>query len=281
MKIQRYFTTQGECPLKKIKFRSVVIKHLKNSVSVRAPSSWSDQAIQIFAAKYLKRPYEKDFAQVFHRLALAYQKWAKKLKILKQKKELEIFYDEILFLLAHQYMAPNSPQWFNTGLYEAYGLKGEDQGHYALNHLTQKVEPSKFSYMRPQAHACFIQSVEDSLVGPDGLMDLLKKEARLFKFGSGSGTNFSSLRSRGEALKHGGASSGVLSFLRVSDRSAAAISSGGTTRRAAKMVILDDDHPEILDFIKWKGLEETKAQALVQGQQLMITIESEWSTLKT
>jgi ribonucleoside-diphosphate reductase alpha chain len=281
MKIQRYYTTQGEYPLKKIKFKSVVIKNLNKSYTVRAPSSWSDQAIQIFAAKYLKRPYEKDFAEVFHRLALAYQKWAKKLKVFQKKKELDIFYDEILFLLSNQSMAPNSPQWFNTGLYEAYGLKGEDQGHYALNLVTQKVEPSKFSYMRPQAHACFIQSVEDSLVGPNGLMDLLKKEARLFKFGSGSGTNFSSLRSRGEALKHGGASSGVLSFLRVSDRSAAAISSGGTTRRAAKMVILDDDHPEILDFIKWKGLEEIKALGLVEGQQLMKRVEGEWPILKT
>jgi ribonucleoside-diphosphate reductase alpha chain len=275
MKIQRYFTKVGENPLENIKFKRVKIQNR----SIRAPKSWSDQAIQIFAAKYLKHPYENDFAQVFHRLALAYKTWAKKLQVFKKKSELDLFYDEVLWLLANQRMAPNSPQWFNTGLFEAYGLKGEDQGHYALNLATKKVESSRNSFKRPQAHACFIQSVQDTLVGTDGLMDLLKKEARLFKFGSGSGTNFSTLRSRGELIKHGGQSSGVISFLKVSDRSAGAISSGGTTRRAAKMVILDDDHPEVLDFIRWKSLEENKARALIEGQNKMISVEKRWSVL--
>lgn len=276
MKIQRYYTKAGEHPLKKVGFRRVRL----NAQTYRAPKTWSDQAIQIFASKYCRHPLEKDFARVFHRLALAYQSWARKLKIFKSKQDLKIFYDEILWLLANQFMAPNSPQWFNTGLFEAYSIKGEDQGHFALNLKNNQIEPVKHCFERPQAHACFIQSVQDTLVGPDGLMDLLKKEARLFKFGSGSGTNFSSLRAQGEQIKHGGVSSGVLSFLKVSDRSAGAISSGGTTRRAAKMVILDDDHPEVMEFIRWKSQEEIKALALIQGQRQLQMVEKKWNELK-
>ena len=171
-------------------------------------------------------------------------------------------------MLARQMGAPNSPQWFNTGLHWAYGIDGPAQGHYYVDHRTGKVRASDSAYEHPQPHACFIQSVADDLVNEGGIMDLWVREARLFKYGSGTGSNFSKLRGDGERLSGGGRSSGLMSFLKIGDRAAGAIKSGGTTRRAAKMVIVDTDHPDIEDFIDWKVIEEQKVAALVAGSKL-------------
>ena len=171
-------------------------------------------------------------------------------------------------MLASQRAAPNSPQWFNTGLHWAYGIDGPAQGHHYVDYKTGKLTKSKSSYEHPQPHACFIQSVSDDLVNDGGIMDLWVREARLFKYGSGTGTNFSSLRGEGEKLSGGGKSSGLMGFLKIGDRAAGAIKSGGTTRRAAKMVIVDADHPDIEDFINWKVIEEQKVASIVAGSKM-------------
>jgi ribonucleoside-diphosphate reductase alpha chain len=171
-------------------------------------------------------------------------------------------------MLAAQMCAPNSPQWFNTGLHWAYGIDGPSQGHFYVDYLTKKLTKSTSAYEHPQPHACFIQGVSDSLVGDGGIMDLWTREARLFKYGSGTGSNFSTIRSHGETLSGGGSSSGLMSFLKIGDKSAGAIKSGGTTRRAAKMVIVDIDHPDIEEFINWKVIEEQKVSALVTGSKI-------------
>ena len=179
------------------------------------------------------------------------------------------FFDEFRFMLARQIAAPNSPQWFNTGLHWAYGIDCPSKGHYYVEPETNTVVESKSSYERPQPHACFIQSVSDDLLNEGGIMDLWMREARLFKYGSGTGTNFSKLRGENEKLSNGGKSSGLLSFLKIGDRAASAIKSGGTTRRAAKMVILEADHPDVEDFIDWKVKEEQKVAALVTGSKII------------
>ncbi|BBB99666.1 adenosylcobalamin-dependent ribonucleoside-diphosphate reductase [Bradyrhizobium elkanii] len=185
------------------------------------------------------------------------------------------FYDELRFMLAQQMFAPNSPQWFNTGLNWAYGIDGPAQGHWYVNelwahdmsHQGYGAVLSENAYERPQPHACFIQSIQDDLVGNGGIMDLWTREARLFKYGSGTGSNFSNLRGKGEKLSGGGQSSGMMSFLKIGDRAAGAIKSGGTTRRAAKMVVVDVDHPDIEEYIGWKVEEEKKVAALVAGSK--------------
>ncbi len=171
-------------------------------------------------------------------------------------------------MLAKQMVAPNSPQWFNTGLHWAYGVDGPGQGHYYVDWKTGKLTKSKSAYEHPQPHACFIQGIEDDLVNEGGIMDLWVREARLFKYGSGTGSNFSRLRGEGERLSGGGRSSGLMSFLKIGDRAAGAIKSGGTTRRAAKMVVVDADHPDIETYIDWKVKEEQKVAALVTGSKL-------------
>ena len=178
------------------------------------------------------------------------------------------FYDELRYILCQQMAAPNSPQWFNTGINWAYGIDGPAQGHFYVDNKSGKLSLSKTAYEHPQPHACFIQSVSDDLVNEGGIMDLWVKEARLFKYGSGTGSNFSHLRGDGETLSGGGKSSGLMSFLRIGDRSAGAIKSGGTTRRAAKMVVIDVDHPDIEDFIDWKVKEEQKVASLVVGSKI-------------
>ena len=172
-------------------------------------------------------------------------------------------------MLAMQMGAPNSPQWFNTGLHWAYGIDGPSQGHYYVDHVTGEVKASESAYEHPQPHACFIQSIDDDLVNEGGIMDLWVREARLFKYGSGTGTNFSRLRGENEPLSGGGKSSGLMSFLKIGDRAAGAIKSGGTTRRAAKMVVVDIDHPDIEDYINWKVNEEHKVAALVTGSKML------------
>ena len=206
--------------------------------------------------------------QVFDRLAGCWTYWGWKGKYFSSEEDASAFFDELRFMLAKQMVAPNSPQWFNTGLHWAYGVDGPGQGHYYVDPFTGKLTKSKSSYEHPQPHACFIQGVGDDLVNEGGIMDLWVREARLFKYGSGTGSNFSRLRGEGEKLSGGGRSSGLMSFLKIGDRAAGAIKSGGTTRRAAKMVVVDADHPDIETYIDWKVKEEQKVAALVTGSKI-------------
>ncbi|RMF13717.1 MAG: vitamin B12-dependent ribonucleotide reductase [Candidatus Dadabacteria bacterium] len=208
---------------------------------------------------------EEDSREVFHRMAGCWTYWGWKHNYFDSEEDAQAYYDEMVHMLAHQMAAPNSPQWFNTGLNWAYGIDGPAQGHFYVDPASGEVRKSETAYEHPQPHACFIQSVSDDLVNEGGIMDLWVREARLFKYGSGTGSNFSHLRGEGEPLSGGGRSSGLMSFLKIGDRAAGAIKSGGTTRRAAKMVIVDIDHPDIEEFITWKAREEQKVAALVTG----------------
>ncbi|MER8993858.1 vitamin B12-dependent ribonucleotide reductase [Mesorhizobium sp. M0590] len=212
---------------------------------------------------------EIDARQVFDRLAGTWTYWGWKGGYFKSEEDASAFRDELAYMLATQRVAPNSPQWFNTGLHWAYGIDGPSQGHFYVDPFTGKLTKSKSSYEHPQPHACFIQGVQDDLVNEGGIMDLWVREARLFKYGSGTGSNFSFLRGEGEKLSGGGRSSGLMSFLKIGDRAAGAIKSGGTTRRAAKMVIVDADHPDIEEFIDWKVNEEQKVASLVTGSKIV------------
>ncbi len=211
---------------------------------------------------------EHSSKQVFDRLAGTWTYWGWKGGYFDSEDDAQAFFDELRYMLANQMCAPNSPQWFNTGLHWAYGIDGPSQGHHYVDFQTGKLTKSKSSYEHPQPHACFIQGISDDLVNEGGIMDLWVREARLFKYGSGTGTNFSKLRGEGEKLAGGGKSSGLMSFLKIGDRAAGAIKSGGTTRRAAKMVIVDTDHPDIEQFIDWKVKEEQKVAALVTGSKI-------------
>ncbi len=212
---------------------------------------------------------ERSSTDVFNRLAGTWTYWGWKGKYFDTEEDARAFYDEMCFMLATQKCAPNSPQWFNTGLHWAYGIDGPGQGHYYVDFETGRLTKSKSAYEHPQPHACFIQSVADDLVNDGGIMDLWVREARLFKYGSGTGSNFSYVRGENEKLAGGGKSSGLMSFLKIGDRAAGAIKSGGTTRRAAKMVIVDVDHPDVEDFIDWKVKEEQKVAALVTGSKMV------------
>ena len=211
---------------------------------------------------------EHSSKQVFDRLAGTWTYWGWKGGYFDSEADAQAFFDELRFMLANQMCAPNSPQWFNTGLHWAYGIDGPSQGHYYVDPFTGVLTKSESSYEHPQPHACFIQGVNDDLVNEGGIMDLWVREARLFKYGSGTGSNFSALRGEGEKLSGGGRSSGLMSFLKIGDRAAGAIKSGGTTRRAAKMVVVDVDHPDIEQYIDWKVLEEQKVAALVSGSKI-------------
>ncbi len=212
---------------------------------------------------------ETDARQVFDRLAGTWTYWGWKGGYFTAEEDARAFFDEHRYMLAMQMGAPNSPQWFNTGLHWAYGIDGPSQGHYYVDHATGEVKASQSAYEHPQPHACFIQSIEDDLVNENGIMDLWVREARLFKYGSGTGSNFSRLRGENEPLSGGGKSSGLMSFLKIGDRAAGAIKSGGTTRRAAKMVVVDIDHPDIEAYINWKVTEEQKVAALVTGSKVL------------
>ncbi|KGJ15657.1 vitamin B12-dependent ribonucleotide reductase [Paracoccus sanguinis] len=273
--------------------------------AVEVPEGWSQVASDVIAQKYfrkagvparLKRVKEKGVPeflwrsvadeaalaalpegernvgetsarQVFDRLAGAWAYWGWKGGYFTTEADARAYYDEMRHMLARQMGAPNSPQWFNTGLHWAYGIDGPSQGHFYVDYRTGALVKSDSAYEHPQPHACFIQSVSDDLVNEGGIMDLWVREARLFKYGSGTGTNFSSLRGEGEKLSGGGKSSGLMGFLKIGDRAAGAIKSGGTTRRAAKMVICDMDHPDIEQFINWKVIEEQKVASLVAGSK--------------
>ena len=240
---------------------------------VEVPAHWSQIATDILAQKYFRKAgvpqpdgslgRETSVKQVAHRMADCWRQWGEKYGYFASKSDAQVFYDELVYSILAQSCAPNSPQWFNTGLHSAYGITGSPQGHYYVDPTTGKLEKSQNAYERPQPHACFILSVGDDLVNDGGIMDLWVREARIFKYGSGVGTNYSNIRAEGEKLGGGGTSSGLMSFLRIGDRAAGAIKSGGTTRRAAKMVCLDLDHPEIEQFIDWKVEEEKKVAALI------------------
>jgi ribonucleoside-diphosphate reductase alpha chain len=212
---------------------------------------------------------ETDARQVFDRLAGTWTYWGWKAGYFSSEEDASAFFDELRYMLAMQMGAPNSPQWFNTGLHWAYGIDGPSQGHYYADFATGEIKASESAYEHPQPHACFIQSIEDDLVNEGGIMDLWVREARLFKYGSGTGSNFSMLRGENEPLSGGGKSSGLMSFLKIGDRAAGAIKSGGTTRRAAKMVVVDIDHPDIESYINWKVIEEQKVAALVTGSKIL------------
>lgn len=286
MKIERRFTTKKEGPYKGINFvpRVSEIRNLDGKVifhqdNIIVPDFWAQIAVDILAQKYFRKTGvpsgngktggENDSRQVFHRLAFTWTGWGKRYNYFDTEADAEAFYDELCYMLAHQMGAPNSPQWFNTGLFDVYGISGPPQGHYFVNPETGTLEKSKSAYERSQPHACFILSINDNLVNDKGIMDLITREARLFKYGSGSGTNYSAVRGKNERLSGGGVSSGLLSFLKVGDRSASSIKSGGTTRRAAKMVCLDIDHPDIEDFIQWKVQEEYKVATMVTGSKII------------
>ncbi|WP_417623768.1 vitamin B12-dependent ribonucleotide reductase [Paremcibacter congregatus] len=211
---------------------------------------------------------ERSAKQIFDRLAGTWTYWGWKGGYFTAEEDARTYFDELRYMLARQMCAPNSPQWFNTGLHWAYGIDGPAQGHYYVDHETGKLTKSKTAYEHPQPHACFIQGVSDDLVNEGGIMDLWTREARLFKYGSGTGSNFSNIRGTGEPLSGGGSSSGLMSFLKIGDRAAGAIKSGGTTRRAAKMVIVDVDHPDVSEFVKWKVTEEQKVASLVVGSKI-------------
>jgi ribonucleoside-diphosphate reductase alpha chain len=259
-------------------YRTSVIRNPSGEVvfemnNVEVPKQWSQIATDILAQKYFRKAgvpqadgttgRETSVKQVAHRLANCWRVWGEKNGYFASVQDADVFYQELVYCILNQACVPNSPQWFNTGLYESYGIKGKPQGHYFVDAKDGELKKSTSAYERPQPHACFILSVEDDLVNDGGIMDLWVREARIFKYGSGVGTNFSNIRGDGEKLSGGGTSSGLMSFLKIGDRAAGAIKSGGTTRRAAKMVCLDLDHPEIMSFINWKQEEEKKVGALI------------------
>src|SRR5690625_4536928 len=274
---------------------------------VYVPKSWSQVATDIIAQKYFRKAgvpvrlkkvaekgvpvglqrsvedtkelqkldeserytHETDSRQVFSRLAGCWTYWGWKHDYFDSEKDAKVFYDELCHMLANQMAAPNSPQWFNTGLHWAYGINGPSQGHYYVDGETGELAKSEDAYTHPQPHACFIQSIDDDLVNEGGIMDLWVREARLFKYGSGTGSNFSKIRGEGEPLSGVGRSSGLMSSLKIGDKAAGAIKSGGTTRRAAKMVTLDLDHPDIEEYVNWKVREEQKVASMVTGSKIL------------
>jgi ribonucleoside-diphosphate reductase alpha chain len=254
-------------------FRKAGVPALLAAVAEEGVPRWlwrrtADEAGLAALAEGARHGGETNARQVLDRMAGTWTYWGWKGGYFDSEEDARAFYDEVRLMLARQMGAPNSPQWFNTGLFWAYGIDGPAQGHYYVDHKTGELHVSDSAYEHPQPHACFIQSVADDLVNEGGIMDLWVREARIFKYGSGSGSNFSKVRGEGESLSGGGRSSGLMSFLRIGDRAAGAIKSGGTTRRAAKMVIVDIDHPDIEAFIDWKIIEEQKVAALVAGSKL-------------
>jgi len=294
MKIKRRFTTKGQDVFATVEWekRSSRITNADGSIVFEMkeawiPKSWSQLATDIMVSKYFRKAgvplmdddgqpvlddngnsvtgSERSARQVIRRLAGCWRAWGEKHGYFDTPDDAEAFCDELVWMMLNQVAAPNSPQWFNTGLNWAYGISGPPQGHWVADALSGRTRPAEDAYSHPQPHACFIQSVGDDLVGANGIMDLWTREARLFKYGSGTGTNFSGIRGEDEPLSGGGRSSGLMSFLKIGDRAAGAIKSGGTTRRAAKMVCLDADHPDIEAFVNWKVREELKVAAMVEG----------------
>lgn len=299
LKIKKLFTSGKAAPYTDNDFTQMRVFVGGSEKNIFVPKSWSQNAVDILSQKYLRRAGvakflkkipengvpewlwrsepenvehqeyvgEDDARQIFHRLAGTWTYWAWKGEYITDEEDAKNFYHELSYMLFAQIGAPNSPQFFNTGIHWAYGISGIGQGHYYYE--DGMIKESRSSYERPQVHACFIQSIEDNLVEENGIIDFVMRESRIFKFGSGSGANFSALRGSGERLSSGGQSSGLMSFLKVGDSAAGAIKSGGTTRRAAKMVSLDEDHPEIEQFVNWKVKEEDKVIALTVGSKIV------------
>ncbi|MFA6259121.1 MAG: vitamin B12-dependent ribonucleotide reductase [Candidatus Peribacteraceae bacterium] len=294
MSVRRIWTSPGQDPLETVQYERRMSRIVNTNGSVvfemadaEIPAAWSQVATDIMVSKYFRKAGvpqydergevlrddqgnvltgpERSVKQVVRRMAGCWRHWGEQYGYFETPQDAQAFEDEISYMMVHQMAAPNSPQWFNTGLAHAYGITGVPQGHYYCDPSTGEVCQSQDSYTHPQPHACFIQSVSDDMVNPGGIMDLWTREARLFKFGSGTGTNFSSIRGDGEPLSGGGKSSGLMSFLKIGDRAAGAIKSGGTTRRAAKMVCLNLDHPDIEAFVDWKVREEKKVAALAEA----------------
>jgi ribonucleoside-diphosphate reductase alpha chain len=280
LSFSRHYTQEGVSPYDMFEYdlRTSVIRNPNGEkvfemTNVEVPAHWSQIATDILAQKYFRKAgvpqpdgssgRETSVKQVAHRLADCWRSWGERYGYFGSAQDAQVFCDELVYSILQQSCAPNSPQWFNTGLFNTYGIEGNAQGHYYVDPKSGKLERSKNAYERPQPHACFILSVSDDLVNEGGIMDLWVREARIFKYGSGVGTNYSNIRAEGEKLSGGGTSSGLMSFLRIGDRAAGAIKSGGTTRRAAKMVCLDLDHPEVVNFIDWKVEEEKKVAALI------------------
>ena len=289
IEFKRVFTKEGVDPFSDLQWikRKSQIQYADGGASraiyMIAPKSWSQVAVDIVAQKYSFQSEghpdlpESDLRQMITRLVECWSFWGSEMGLFDKQEDKLTFEDELKYMLAHQMASPNSPQWFNTGIFKHYAIKGQSSGLWVYSDKENKLQEIHSSYERPQAHACFIQSVDDDLLGPNGLAELWKKETRLFKYGSGTGTNFSKIRAKGEALSSGGTSSGLMSWLEVSDKVAGAIKSGGTTRRAAKMVCLDLDHPEIESFISWKVREEEKVASLIVGHEV---IKSKTNELK-
>jgi len=280
LKFDRHFTSDKVNVYDSFEYdyRTSVIRNPSGEVvfemtNVEVPKQWSQIATDIIAQKYFRKAgvpqpdgslgRETSAKQVAHRMANCWRVWGERNGYFATSQDATVFYEELVYSILNQACVPNSPQWFNTGLHESYGIKGKPQGHYYVDQLDGQLKKSTSAYERPQPHACFILSVDDDLVNEGGIMDLWVHEARIFKYGSGVGTNFSNIRGEGEKLSGGGTSSGLMSFLKIGDRAAGAIKSGGTTRRAAKMVCLDLSHPEIEAFIDWKVEEEKKVAALI------------------
>ena len=280
LEFSRRFTKENVSPFDQFEYdyRDSVIKNPNGEkvfemTNVEVPKQWSQIATDILAQKYFRKAgvpqpdgslgRETTVKQVAHRMANCWRVWGERYGYFATEKDAQVFYEELVYSILNQACVPNSPQWFNTGLHESYGITGGAQGHYYVDPADKKLKRSTSAYERPQPHACFILSVSDDLVNEGGIMDLWTREARIFKYGSGVGTNFSQIRGANEKLSGGGSSSGLMSFLKIGDRAAGAIKSGGTTRRAAKMVCLDLDHPEIMEFINWKVKEEDKVAALI------------------
>ena len=280
LQFTRLFTKENLSPFDQFDYdyRDSVIKNPNGEkvfemTNVEVPKQWSQIATDILAQKYFRKAgvpqadgslgRETTVKQVAHRMANCWRVWGERYGYFATEQDAQIFYEELVYSILNQACVPNSPQWFNTGLHESYGITGGAQGHYYVDPKDKKLKRSTSAYERPQPHACFILSVSDDLVNDGGIMDLWTREARIFKYGSGVGTNFSQIRGANEKLSGGGSSSGLMSFLKIGDRAAGAIKSGGTTRRAAKMVCLDLDHPEVMEFINWKVKEEDKVAALI------------------
>src|SRR3954453_22898235 len=280
LRFERRFTKEGVSPFELFEYdyRTSIIRNPNGEVvfemnNVEVPKQWSQIATDILAQKYFRKAgvpqpdgttgRETSVKQAEHSMANCWKAWGERYGDFASTQDAQVFYDELAYCILNQACVPNSPQWFNTGLHESYGITGKPQGHYYVDPVDGQLKKSTNAYERPQPHACFILSVSDDLVNEGGIMDLWTREARIFKYGSGVGTNYSSIRAAGEKLSGGGTSSGLMSFLKIGDRAAGAIKSGGTTRRAAKMVCLDLDHPEIMEFINWKVEEEKKVAALV------------------
>ena len=294
LRIERRFTQAGQDPYAAAAWakRTSRITNPDGTVvfqmaDAEIPAAWSQVAADIMISKYFRKAGvpqmnedgtpqldangkpvlgpERSAKQVIDRLAGTWRAWGEEHNYFASEAHAQTFMDEIRYMLVHQMAAPNSPQWFNTGLHWAYGITGPSQGHTYVDPKSARLMASPDAYSRPTPHACFIQSVQDDLIGEGGIFDLVTREARVFKYGSGTGSNFSGIRAEGEPLSGGGTSSGLMSFLKIFDRAAGAIKSGGTTRRAAKMVVLDMDHPDIETFIAWKAEEERKVKALIAG----------------